>query len=123
MMTSSPGLQTAAMALKQDCLAPLLTMIWLGLYSSLLSARNFSEMAWRSSGMPELGVYFVNPLWRASMAAALICSGVSMSGSPAPKPQTSNAFRFQGLGFAVDREGERWGEFLTRVASSMVLER
>src|SRR6185437_12809761 len=39
--------------------------------------------------MPELGVYFVNPASRAAIAAALMCSGVSKSGSPAPKPQTS----------------------------------
>src|SRR6185437_6091053 len=39
--------------------------------------------------MPELGVYFVNPASRDAMAAALMCSGVSKSGSPAPKPQTS----------------------------------
>src|SRR6267143_1162047 len=39
--------------------------------------------------MPELGVYFVKPACNASIAAALMCSGVSKSGSPAPKPQTS----------------------------------
>src|ERR1700674_2276995 len=39
--------------------------------------------------MPELGVYLVKPASRAAMAAALMCSGVSKSGSPAPKPQTS----------------------------------
>src|SRR5580700_10229154 len=54
-----------------------------------LSARNLSAIAWRSSGMPELGVYLVNPASRDAIAAALMCSGVSKSGSPAPKPQTS----------------------------------
>src|SRR5580704_406198 len=39
--------------------------------------------------MPELGVYLVNPACRAAMAAALMCSGVSKSGSPAPNPHTS----------------------------------
>src|ERR1700736_2989568 len=39
--------------------------------------------------MPELGVYLVNPASRAATAATLMCSGVSKSGSPAPKPQTS----------------------------------
>src|SRR5882762_6307326 len=39
--------------------------------------------------MPELGVYFVKPASSAAIAAALMCSGVSKSGSPAPKPQTS----------------------------------
>src|ERR1700735_1406803 len=54
-----------------------------------LSSRNLSAIAWRSSGMPELGVYLVNPASREAMAAALMCSGVSKSGSAAPKPQTS----------------------------------
>src|SRR5208283_855768 len=57
--------------------------------STPFSARSLSAIAWRSSGMPELGVYFVNPASRDAMAAALMCSGVSKSGSPAPKPQTS----------------------------------
>src|SRR5215469_17720745 len=39
--------------------------------------------------MPELGVYLVKPASRDAIAAALICSGVSKSGSPAPKLQTS----------------------------------
>src|ERR1700761_5827770 len=55
----------------------------------LLSIRNLSATAWRSSGMPELGVYLVKPASRDAIAAALMCSGVSKSGSPAPKPQTS----------------------------------
>src|SRR5437588_12691530 len=49
--------------------------------------------------MPELGVYFVKPAWSAAMAAALICSGVSKSGSPAPKPQTSRPSAF--IAFAL----------------------
>src|SRR5262245_60542505 len=39
--------------------------------------------------MPELGVYLVKPASRDAIAAALMCSGVSKSGSPAPKLQTS----------------------------------
>src|SRR6516162_6505280 len=39
--------------------------------------------------MPELGVYFVKPASSDAIAAALVCSGVSKSGSPAPKLQTS----------------------------------
>src|SRR6266481_6994154 len=46
-------------------------------------------MAARNSGIPALGVYLVKPAWSASIAAALMCSGVSKSGSPAPKPHTS----------------------------------
>src|SRR5258707_15673699 len=39
--------------------------------------------------MPALGVYLVKPACNAAIAAVLMCSGVSKSGSPAPKPQTS----------------------------------
>src|ERR1700730_13555376 len=39
--------------------------------------------------MPELGVYLVKPDSSAAIAAVLMCSGVSKSGSPAPKLQTS----------------------------------
>src|ERR1700675_3047807 len=46
-------------------------------------------MAWRNSGVPLAGVYFVNPSLSALIAASLMCCGVSKSGSPAPKPQTS----------------------------------
>src|SRR4051812_21939065 len=72
-------------------------MIWLDLYSSLLSAKNFSAIAWRNSGIPELGVYFVKPASSEAIAADLICSGVSKSGSPAPKPQTSMPSAFIAL--------------------------
>src|SRR5947207_13533233 len=47
--------------------------------------------------MPALGVYFVKPASNASMAAFFICSGVSKSGSPAPKPQTSMPSAFMAL--------------------------
>src|SRR5690348_6236683 len=56
-------------------------------------------MAWRNSGMPALGVYFVKPDSNASIAALLMCSGVSKSGSPAPKPQTSMPSAF--MAFAL----------------------
>ncbi len=39
--------------------------------------------------MPDTGVYLVNPLSMASLAALSINSGVPKSGSPAPKPTTS----------------------------------
>src|SRR5580700_3249851 len=95
------------MALKHDCLAPFETMTWLGLYSTWLSAANFSAMAWRNSGMPELGVYLVRPLFSASMAAALMCSGVSKSGSPAAKPQTSMPSAFMALDLeSIERVNE-----------------
>src|SRR5437764_2652688 len=49
--------------------------------------------------MPALGVYFVKPACNASIAAALMCSGVSKSGSPAPKPHTSMPSAF--IAFAL----------------------
>src|SRR3954463_15782929 len=47
-------------------------------------------MAWRSGSMPGVGAYFVLPPLSAAMHASLMCSGVSKSGSPAAKPQTSS---------------------------------
>src|SRR5476649_2035210 len=46
-------------------------------------------MAARSSGMPSTAVYLVWPERMAAMPASLILSGVSKSGSPAPRPITS----------------------------------
>src|ERR1700744_1932198 len=65
-------------------------------------------MAERSSGMPEEGVYLVKPASSEPMAAALICSGVSKSGSPAPKPITfcpSAFIAFALLSIARVRDG------------------
>src|SRR5205809_3980440 len=56
-------------------------------------------MAARNSGIPALGVYFVKPACNASIAACLMCSGVSKSGSPAPNPQTSMPSAF--IAFAL----------------------
>src|SRR5436309_12994407 len=68
-------------------------------------------MAARNSGIPALGVYFVKPACNASIAAALMCSGVSKSGSPAPKPHTSmpSAFiAFALLSIESVSEGVSW---------------
>jgi hypothetical protein len=68
-------------------------------------------MAWRSSGMPALGVYLVKPASNASIAAFLMCSGVSKSGSPAPKPHTSMPSAFMALALlSIERvsEGVSW---------------
>src|ERR1700683_1317576 len=54
-------------------------------------------MAARNSGMPEEGVYLVKPASSDPIAAALMCSGVSKSGSPAPKPMTSWPSAFMAL--------------------------
>src|SRR4051794_3081657 len=40
--------------------------------------------------MPGVGAYLVLPPLSAAMHASLMCSGVSKSGSPAAKPQTSS---------------------------------
>src|SRR6266542_2727235 len=61
--------------------------------------------------MPALGVYFVNPASNASIAAFFMCSGVSKSGSPAPKPQTSMPSAFMALALlSIERvsEGLSW---------------
>src|ERR1700719_1367304 len=61
--------------------------------------------------MRALGVYLVKPACNASIAAALMCSGVSKSGSPAPKPHTSipSAFiAFALLSIESVSEGVSW---------------
>src|ERR1041384_5231459 len=45
-------------------------------------------MLFCSSRMPPADVYFVRPAFIAAVAACLMLSGVSKSGSPAPKSQT-----------------------------------
>src|SRR6266513_5738364 len=111
MMTSSPGWHVANAELKHECFAPLLTTTCVARYVRPLSAANFSAIACRNSGMPELGVYLVNPACNAEMVAALICSGVSKSGSPAPQPQTSIPSAFMALALlSIERvsEGVSW---------------
>src|SRR6185503_19752820 len=50
--------------------------------------------------MPGVGAYFVLPPLSAAMHAALMCSGVSKSGSPAAKPQTSSPAACRALALA-----------------------
>ncbi len=57
-------------------------------------------MASRSGSMPGVGAYFVFPARSATMQASLMCSGVSKSGSPAAKPQTSSPAACNALAFA-----------------------
>ncbi len=54
-----------------------------------------------SSSMPPTGVYLVKPSSMARMAAALMLSGVSKSGSPAPKPMMSLPSFCRALAFIV----------------------
>src|ERR1700751_1146398 len=69
--------------------------------------------------MPELGVYFVNPASRDAIAAALMCSGVSKSGSPAPKPQTSIPSAFMALALESMLRVSEGVRIVARLASSM----
>src|SRR3954471_3275281 len=50
--------------------------------------------------MPGVGAYFVLPPLSAAMHASLMCSGVSKSGSPAAKPQTSSPAACRALALA-----------------------
>src|SRR5205823_14571563 len=57
--------------------------------------------------MPALGVYLVKPASNASIAAFFMCSGVSKSGSPAPKPHTSMPSAFMALALlSIERVSE-----------------
>src|SRR5690242_17325944 len=65
-------------------------------------------MASFSSGMPSTAVYLVWPSRIALMAASLMLSGVSKSGSPAPSPITSRPAALSSralLGTAMVRDG------------------
>ena len=69
---------------------------------------NFSQMALRSAGSPEEGVYLVKPRESASSAAAIMYSGVLKSGSPAPKLMTFSPAAFIAFALALTdsvREG------------------
>src|ERR1700758_3384889 len=77
-------------------------------------------MAWRNSGVPLLGVYLVNPVSMAAWAAALMCSGVSKSGSPAPKPQTSMPSAFMALAFESMLRVSEGVRIVARLANSIV---
>jgi hypothetical protein len=55
----------------------------------LLSRRNFSVTASRSSGVPPTSVYLVFPSRMARIAASTTLSGVSKSGSPEVSPMMS----------------------------------
>src|SRR5579883_1603698 len=66
-------------------------------------------MAARSSGMPSTAVYLVWPSLMALIAACLILSGVSKSGSPAPRPITSRPAAFSSRALLVTAMvGDGW---------------
>src|SRR3954464_5246633 len=57
-------------------------------------------MAWRSGSIPGVGAYLVLPPCSAAMAASLMNCGVSKSGSPAAKLQTSSPAASMALALA-----------------------
>jgi len=71
------------------------------LFSKLnpFSRLNFSIIAFLSLGVPSTAVYLVSPALIAAIAAFLILSGVSKSGSPAPNPITFLPAAFNSLAF------------------------
>ncbi len=79
------------------------------LYSRPLSRLSLAMMASLSSGEPGTGVYFVYPSSSAFFATALMWSGVSKSGSPAPKPTTSIPCAFICFAlFVIASVGDGW---------------
>ena len=56
-------------------------------------------IAFFNFGVPSTGVYLVSPSLIAFIAASFILSGVSKSGSPAPKPITSFPAALSSLAF------------------------
>ncbi|OQC72454.1 MAG: hypothetical protein BWX45_00909 [Deltaproteobacteria bacterium ADurb.Bin002] len=100
-MTSSPSSKSACARLYSVCLAPQETTTCDRLYSRRLSVFSLAMIASLSSSVPPTGVYFVKPASMARMAACLMWSGVSKSGSPAPKPMTSLPCARRALALAV----------------------
>jgi hypothetical protein len=79
---------------------------------------NFLQSASLSSGVPVMSVYLVRPSRMASIAASLMCSGVSKSGSPDDRPITSRPARWSSRAFWLAAPvGEGLIRF-TRVARS-----
>ncbi len=101
MMTSSPGSSLAIIALYSICLAPAPAVTSSGAKSSPFSRANLSRMARFSRGEPSRLVYFVSPRQIAAIAASLMWSRVSKSGSPAPSVMTGHPSRFRAAARAV----------------------
>ena len=57
--------------------------------------------------MPSTAVYFVSPRLIASIAACLMLSGVSKSGSPAPRPMTSKPAAFSSRALLLQTEANQ----------------
>src|SRR5690348_8311453 len=83
------------------CFAPVETRIWSGSSATWCTADSSAAIALRSGRMPPTSVYLPTPLSSAARAASLMWSGVSKSGSPAPKLITSSPSALSLAAFAV----------------------
>jgi len=81
------------------CLPPEETVTCSGPYFSPFSRLNLPQMAAFSASVPSTLVYFVSPRRMAAIAASLMFSGVSKSGSPAPRPMMSRPAAFSSRAF------------------------
>jgi hypothetical protein len=79
---------------------------------------NFSEINFFNSGIPLVGVYLVKPWPMASIAAVLMNSGVSKSGSPAARLTISSPSAFSLFAFEVMA---RVGEGLIALSRSAII--
>ena len=77
-----------------------------------MSFFSFEIIASFNAGIPSTGVYFVLPSFIATMAAFLICSGVSKSGSPAVRVIIGAPFALSSRAFML----------IAMVADNLVLE-
>src|SRR6185503_14476334 len=76
--------------------------------------------------MPGVGAYFVFPPLSAAMHASLMCSGVSKSGSPAAKPQTSSPAACRALALASTAsvgDGETLRAQVDRGAGGLIMDK
>ncbi len=101
MMTSSPWSSIDWKRLYIECLPPQETITSSLVYESELSRLNLEIIASLSSFIPPTGVYFVCPPRIAFIAASFMFSGVSKSGSPAPKLIMSLPPAFKARALAV----------------------
>src|SRR3989454_3352121 len=116
--TSSAGLSIATARLNSVCLAPHETRTSAGSYARPLSRLNLAHTAARSSGTPPTSVYFVWPCRNPWIAASLIRSGVSKSGSPAPNEITSMPCRLSSFAFACTASVDEGASVFRRSAST-----
>src|SRR2546426_11258733 len=116
--TSSLGLSIATARLNSVCLAPHETRTSAGSYARPLSRLNLAHTAARSSGTPPTSVYLVWPCRITWIAASLIRSGVSKSGSPAPNVITSTPRRRSSRAFACTASVDEGASVFRRSAST-----